>query len=119
MPLQITGRHTEVSQKDRDYLEKKLPRIRRLCDRIDELAVVFALEKKAHVVEINFRSGTIHVFTKASAETVTAAIDRAVDKVHSQVAKAREKKFGNKIHATKTIRSPVESIDVEPEDAES
>lgn len=105
MPLQITGRHVEVSPEDRDYLEKKVPRVRRLFERIDEFAVVFLTEKRDHVVEINFRAGQFHLFTKGSGSTAKAAIDKAMDKLLAQASKARDRKFGNKIHAGETIRA--------------
>jgi ribosomal subunit interface protein len=116
MPLQITGRHTEVSQSDRDYLEQKMPRIRRLFDRIDELGVVFIAEKLEHVVEINFRAGHIHAFTKASGETPKAAIDLAVDKLLAKVGRERDKKFGNKIHQGETIRLAERELEAEAEE---
>jgi ribosomal subunit interface protein len=115
MPLQITGRHTEVSQADRDYLERKMPRIRRLFDPIDEMAVVFIAEKLEHVVEINFRARHIHAFAKGSAATSRAAIDKAVDKLLAKIAKERDRKFGNKIHQGETIRQAEPDLDGEPE----
>lgn len=117
MPLQITGRHTEVSQQDRDYLEKKVPRIQRLFDRIDEFSVVFIAEKKGFVVEINFRAGQIRAFTKGAGETTKAALDVAIERLHAQLAKAREKKFGNKIHSGETIRAAERPEEEETESA--
>lgn len=105
MPLQITARHMEVTERDRDYLAKKLPRLERLCGRVDEMAAVFIAQKKDYVVEINFRAGAIHAFVKGTGESLMAAIDAAVDKLQIQVSKHRDKKYGNKIHATGTIRA--------------
>jgi ribosomal subunit interface protein len=116
MPLQITGRHTEVSQSDRDYLERKMPRIRRLFDRIDEMSVVFIAEKLEHLVEINFRAGHIHAFAKGSGATPMAAIDKAVDKLLAKIAKERDKKFGNKMHQGDTIRQAEPGLDEAPEE---
>lgn len=105
MPLQITARHMEISDQDRAYLAKKLPRLERICGRIDEMATVFIAEKKDYVVEINFRAGAIHAFVKGSGGTLMEAIDLAIDKLQVQVSKNRDRKYGNKMHATETIRA--------------
>jgi ribosome-associated translation inhibitor RaiA len=45
-----------------------------------------------------------------------AAIDGAVDKLHTQVSKSRDKKFGNKMHATETIRAAEVASEAEAEE---
>lgn len=116
MPLQITARHLEVTDRDREYLQKKLPRLERICGRLDEVAAVFIAEKKEYIVEINLRAGAIHAFVKGSGESLMAAIDLAVDKLQTQVSKTREKKFGNKMHATESIRIAEAPLEGEAEE---
>jgi putative sigma-54 modulation protein len=92
MPLQITGRHVEVTAAQREYIDKKVNRLRKHCERIDEMAFTLGAEKLRHVVELNFRAGTIHAFTKVADENVMAAIDKAVDVVEVQIKKAKNKR---------------------------
>ncbi len=98
MPLQITGRHTTVTPQQREYIESKIDRLSRFFDHVDEMAFTLSAEKQNHIVEISFRAGTIKSFTKCSDVEPMAAIDKAIDKLAIQLAKAKEKRSGNKKH---------------------
>lgn len=98
MPLQITGRHTHITERQRSYIEKKVERFRRHFGEIDEFVVTVAAEKREHVVEISLRAGNIHIMSKGSDADSHAAIDKAVDKLEAQVPKAKDKRSGNKKH---------------------
>jgi putative sigma-54 modulation protein len=100
MPLQITGRHLTVTAQQRNYIEKKLARLRRHFGDIDELAVTIGMEKKRHVVEISFRAGSIQAFTKGADDgNSLVAIDQATDRLEAQVGKARDKRWRDKKHS--------------------
>ena len=108
MPLQITGRHIDVTEEQRSYIEKKIGRLRRHFDQIDELAVIISVNRSEHNVEINFRAGTIHAFTKSTDPKPLAAIDKAIDKLEAQVAKAKDKRWGNKKHVGRRVPESTE-----------
>lgn len=115
MSLQITGHHITITDKQRNYIEKKLPRLAKLVPRVDEVAFILRHEKKVNIAEINFRAGTISTFTKATDEDLMAAIDMAVDTAALQIKKAREKRGSSRKHGAPTVRrpKPVEEVDDE------
>lgn len=91
MPLQITGRHHDVTETEKAYIEKKVRRIEKHFDRIQEIAFILEAAKVESHVEINFRAGTISAHVKATGETMTAAIDLAMDKLEAQAGKVKDK----------------------------
>lgn len=99
MAIQITGRHVEVSSRDRKYIEKRITRIAKHIDHVDDVSVVISAEKHSHVAEINFRARTIHAFAKSSDAGIRAAVDKSIDKVELQVTRAKDRMTGNKKHA--------------------
>lgn len=103
MSLHITGRHLDLPQRAKGYIEKKMVRLERHFDRIDDVAVTVAAEKNSHLAEINFSAGTIHAFTKGAGATPYAAIDKAFDKLEIQITKAKEKRNGNKKHLGRPV----------------
>ena len=115
MPLQITGRHVDVTARQRAYIEKKIARLRKHFEKIDEMAVTIAVENRDHVVEISFRAGSIHAFTKSSDQDALAAIDKAVNKIESQIARAKDKRFGNKKHPRQKTPASARAEELEGE----
>lgn len=118
MPLQITGRRCDVSKSDRYYIEKKIVRVRRLLDQIDEMVVTLEVGKRDHIVEVSVRAGTLHAVGKGTDGTSRSAIDKAIDKVVAQISRAKDKRSGNKMHSPESIRIPVEEEAIEEEDEE-
>jgi putative sigma-54 modulation protein len=91
MPLKITGRHMTVSESTRDYIDKKVDRLRRLVPKIDEISFTLAKEKLLIDIEANFRAGKVEAHARTRAEHVNEAIDQLVDKLEAQIAKTRKK----------------------------
>jgi putative sigma-54 modulation protein len=97
MPLQITGRHMNISGEQRQYIDKKVDRLRRICTKIDEMSITLTREKLHHEAECTFRAGRISVEATVSAEQPLEAIDLLVDKVEAQVRKIKTKRSDKKI----------------------
>lgn len=91
MPLQITGRHMSISDEQRDYIDKKVNRLRRMCPKIDEISFTLGKEKLHIEAEGNFRAGRIAAQAFVTASQPFEAIDALVDKLESQICKAKEK----------------------------
>ncbi len=114
MPLQITGRHITVTPTQKDHIAKKSERLMKLVTKVDELAVTMATERGQHQVEVNFRSGDVHAFAKCSDSDALAAIDETMDRIASQIDKAKKKRNGTKKNTTETVRRmPVPDSDAE------
>lgn len=89
MPLQITGRHMSISEEQREYIDKKVNRLRRMCPKIDEMSVTLTKEKVHVAAEGNFRAGRIAAQAVVSASAALEAIDALVDKLEAQISKTK------------------------------
>ena len=89
MPLQITGRHMSISEEQREYIDKKVNRLRRMCPVIDELSFTLTKEKVLVEAEGNFRAGRLAAQAVVRASQPFEAIDALVDKLEAQISKAK------------------------------
>jgi putative sigma-54 modulation protein len=91
MPLQITGRHMTISDEQREYIDKKVNRLRRLCPKIDEMNFVLSKEKLLYQADATLRAGKVHAKATTSGAHLLEVIDTLVDKIEVQISKNKEK----------------------------
>ena len=96
MPLQITGRHMTVTDQQKEYIDKKVGRLRRLCPKIDEMSFTLTKEKIKYLADATFRAGSIAVQGSVTASQPLEAIDVLVDKIESQVTKNKNRRSDRK-----------------------
>lgn len=96
MPLQITGRHMSISDEQKDYIDKKVNRLRRMCSKIDEISFTLTKEKVNIEAEARFRSGRLVAQATVTASQPLEAIDALVDKLEIQISKSKEKLVAKK-----------------------
>ena len=92
MNKKITGRHMEITEAMRDYVEKKIARLHKRYNRISEVEVVIDDEGQGHKVEIiakvdNHQPFVVH----HSCDDAYACVDSAVDKIERQLTRFKEK----------------------------
>jgi putative sigma-54 modulation protein len=92
MPLQITGRHMTVTEAQKQYIDKKVGRLRRLCPKIDELSFTLTKEKINYRADATLRAGSIAVQGSVTASQPLEAIDVLVDKIETQVTKTKDRR---------------------------
>lgn len=100
MPLQITARHTELSNEDRALIETKADRFRKLAvaDRISILDVIVTQQKSNFSVEVNVKASRMDVTGSVVHTDLRAAIDAVMDKVERQLRKQLDKRVDRKRH---------------------
>src|SRR5689334_22784174 len=91
MPLQITGRHMSISEEQREYIDKKVNRLRRMCPKIDEMSFTLTKEKLNFEAEANLRAGRIVAQAVVTAAQPLEAIDALVDKLEAQISRSKTK----------------------------
>ena len=97
MELQILSNNMEVTQRLRDYVEKKTARLDRYLPTLSSIQVELAMENtrsavQRHVAEITIRDerGTILRAEERNSD-MFAAIDAVVDKLYRQIERYRGK----------------------------
>jgi ribosomal subunit interface protein len=78
-----------ISDEHREYIDKKVNRLRRMCPKIDELSFTLTKEKVHVEVEGNFRAGRIAAQAFVTASQPLEAIDALIDKLEAQICKAK------------------------------
>ena len=116
MPLQITGRQMDVTARQKDYIAKKVERLRRLCPKFDELKFTLSQEKLAVQVDASVKAGKIVAKATASDAEPLAAIDIVTDKIEAQLTKVKSKQAGHKVH--RDYKGEITSEEIAAIDAE-
>jgi putative sigma-54 modulation protein len=97
--LFLTGRHLDVTDHLRKYVDEKINKITRFFDRVNEAHVVLTQEKYRYLAEITIVAANGMSFS-GSAETgdLLLSIDNTLEVLKRQVRKKKEKKFESKRH---------------------
>ncbi len=98
MPLQITARHTELSNDERALIETKVDRLRKLAvaDRISILDVIVTQQKGKFNVEVNVKASRMEATGSVLNGDLRSAIDSAMDKIERQIRKQLDKRVDRK-----------------------
>lgn len=91
MPLKLTGRHMTISDSTREYIDKKVERLRRLVPKIDEMNFILSKEKLGIGAEASFKAGKIAAQAAVKAEHSHEAIDMLIDKIEAQITKTKKR----------------------------
>ena len=92
MHTKITGRHMEVTEAMRSYVEKKILKLQRYYNRISEMEVIIEEEGLHHKIEIIVKADKHQRFVvQHTAEDGYACFDAAIDKIERKLTKHKEK----------------------------
>ena len=92
MEVVITGRHVEVTDEIRDYVEEKVGKLTRFYARIHEAEVILDQESEQFVIEIIMRAGHKHTFVATeTGPDPFALVDVTTDKIERQLKKQKER----------------------------
>ena len=96
MRTTIRGKNLTVSEKDGDYIERKLQRLERMLDERCEADVELRLEGNrkvadSHVVAVSLLIDGLSLRGEAAASTFRAAADEVVDKLERRTVDAKER----------------------------
>ena len=95
MNTELKGVHLEISQRTRDYVDKKLPRLAFAEDLVTDLLLAFSREKSLYNLDatVNFRWGSsthIHVENFKLTEGIDALFDKLEPKIEKEKNKLKD-----------------------------
>ena len=100
MLKKITGRHMEVTEALRSYVEKKMARLCKYYDRLSEIEVILDEDGLGHRIEIIAKPDNHQSFVvQQSGDDMYACLDLATDKLERQLTRHKEK---SRIHKGRT-----------------
>ncbi len=91
MQILVQGRNIEVTTAIRNYIEKKLGKLRRFSDDLIKAEVVVSIEKNWHKVEVTLRGDGLVARGEERSNDMYASIDTVVDKLERQLKRFKEK----------------------------
>jgi putative sigma-54 modulation protein len=89
--IQITGRHVDITDSMKDYVMEKFSKIEQFVDRIIDVNIILDIQKLDHKVEIIFKSSHIKIVSQASSSDMYVSIDKAMDKLRTQLRRYKSK----------------------------
>jgi len=102
LEVEIYGRNMEVTERIKDYVDKKVSRLDRYLNGIDEARVDLAYVKSARsaadrqVAQITVRGKGIILRSEERADDIFAALDTALDKLQRQMERYKGKRYRNR-----------------------
>lgn len=91
MNLEITGRHVNVSDRFKEYAEKKVSRVEKYFNQIISIQVIIFQEKTEKVVEIIINADGAKFYGSERSENYFSCVDTLIDKIDQQIKKHKEK----------------------------
>lgn len=91
MQINLTGRHLDITDAMRSYVQNKLERLERHFDHMTNVHVILSVEKLRQKAEASFHISGHDVYADSEHEDMYAAIDTLVDKLDRQILKHKEK----------------------------
>lgn len=89
--VSIQGRHITVTDAIRKHIETCANRLERVADHILDVHVIVEVQKNAHTAEIVMHVNHFKVVAHATESDLYPAIDKAFDRLHSQLARYKER----------------------------
>lgn len=97
MKVNLVGRHVDVSDDVREYIESKAAKLPRFYDRIHEIDVVLDHESEQFTAEMIVRTDRKHTFVaRETGPDTFVLIDLVVEKIERQLTKHKEKNRDHK-----------------------
>ncbi len=93
MKIIFKGKHIEVTDAMRNYIEKRLNKIERHFDHILEVIVTLSVEKNRQIVEATLQASRALIRAEEETDDMYASIDKVADKLERQIRKYKEKYF--------------------------
>ncbi|KMT65018.1 ribosome hibernation promoting factor [Catenovulum maritimum] len=91
MQINLTGRHIDVTDSLKEYVDTKFSKLERHFDHINNVYVILNVEKLNQIAEATLHLKGGEVFANAEHTDMYAAIDSLIDKLDRQVIKHKEK----------------------------
>lgn len=127
MNIEIFTRNLELNDRIKEYVHKKVSKLERLINEVEETRVDLAYVKSARnaadrqVAQITLRGRGFILRVEERSDDLFAAIDEAIDKMQRQISRYKGKHYrgrgdGTPASAVATVVSPAEAQETEEEE---
>ena len=93
MEVIVRSRNVEVSDGLRDHVEKKIGKLEKFFDQVQEAQVTLSVEKERHIVEVTVPVNGMILRGQEESNDMYASVDMVVDKLEKQIDKYKTRLF--------------------------
>ena len=97
MNIHITVKNIELTEAIKNYVEKKIGKIKKYFDQVIDVNVVLEVQKNVHMAEVLVNAKGVFLKGAERSEDLYASIDLAVDKIDRQLVKYKSKLKNKKL----------------------
>ncbi len=116
MNVSVTGRHMEMTDALRSYIESGLGKIESHFDQAMDASVVLEVQKHRHIAEVNLHANGVRIHGKEASSDMYASVDAVMEKLDRQVRKHKDRINSHQPRRVKELRDYMHAIiSTEPE----
>ncbi|HPO15557.1 MAG TPA: ribosome-associated translation inhibitor RaiA [Candidatus Hydrogenedentes bacterium] len=91
MNTAITGRHMDLTDALRAYIENGLRKIEMHFDKVIDADIVLTVEKHRHIAEVNLHANGIRIHSREASMDMYASVDAVMEKLEKQIRKFKDR----------------------------
>ncbi|MFA7692563.1 MAG: ribosome-associated translation inhibitor RaiA [Candidatus Hydrogenedentes bacterium] len=91
MNLTITGRHMEMTEALRMYIESQVKKLKIHFDKAIDIDVILDVEKHRHIAEVSLHANGVRIHSKEVSSDMYASLDTVMSKLEKQVRKYKDR----------------------------
>ncbi len=110
MNISITARHVEVTDEVKEYLEKRLNKLKKYFKKEVSIHVIFIAEKERRIIEVDINHNGILLHGEETTNEIHTSIDQVVEKLERQLKKCKDKIQGKSKVASKITKKTVSGL---------
>ncbi len=117
MEVIVRSRNVDVTEGLKEHVEKKIGKLEKFFDQVQEAQVTLSVEKERHIVEVTVPVNGMILRGQEESGDMYASVDLVVDKLEKQIDKYKTKLFkrfrgnGNKGKQGPDVSQPAEAMD--------
>ncbi|MBD3236708.1 MAG: ribosome-associated translation inhibitor RaiA [Candidatus Eisenbacteria bacterium] len=89
MDIITTARHFEMTPEIRRFMRKRIEKLQRYADGIDEVHVVLSVEKYRKIAEMTLHTKGNEIVSREITDDMQQSVDRVVDRIERQIKRLR------------------------------
>ncbi len=91
MNVTVTGRHMEMTDALKAYIQNGLEKVASHFDKAFDADVVLDVEKHRHIAEVNVHANGVRIHSKEASNDMYASVDAAMAKLEKQIRKFKDR----------------------------
>jgi len=94
MNVEITGRHIEITDAIKDYIQKRVTKFPKLVGGLCDFHFVLTVEKHRQIAEVNLTSKLGNFTATDESKDLYGSVSTVLDKVEKQVRRSKDRRKG-------------------------